>query len=304
MAITLKEGRSVRGKEIIVERPDGRRLNVMPYPDPIFDSSGTVVEAVNMLVDITGLKQKEVELRESEDKYRKLAAELQISINTEEEFISIASHELKTPITTISAFLQVLIEMHPEIKDNLTNYMLTRSKAQVDRLIALTRDLLDITKIKAGKLDLNFEDVLLNDIVDVVINDFSSTVSSHTIIKSGKSNSRVKCDRSYIEQVISNILTNAAKYSKNADKIIVSINEDEKNIQVDIQDFGMGIAKENIPKVFDRFFRAHGKDGGMLSSLGLGLYISADIIKRHDGKIWVESEIGKGSTFHFSLPKC
>ena len=304
MAITLKEGRSVRGKEIIVERPDGQRRNVMPYPDPIFDSSGAVVEAVNMLVDITDLKQKETALRESEDKYRKLAAELQISLKTEEEFISIASHELKTPITTINAFLQVLLEMHPELNDQRTNYMLTRSKAQVDRLISLTRDLLDVTKIKAGKLDLNFEDVCLDNIVDDVINDLSSTISSHTIIKTGESNSKVKCDKSHIEQVISNILTNAAKYSKNADKIIVSINEDEKNIQVDIQDFGMGIAKKNIPKVFDRFFRAHGKDGGMLSSLGLGLYISADIIKRHNGKIWVDSEIGKGSVFHFSLPKC
>jgi signal transduction histidine kinase len=303
MAITLKEGRSVRGKEIVVERPDGQRRNVMPYPDPIFDSSGTVIEAVNMLVDITDLKQKEIALRDSEDKYRKLAAELQISLKTEEEFISIASHELKTPITSINAFLQVLLQMHPELKDNRTNYMLARSKAQVDRLISLIRELLDVTKIKAGKLDLNFEDVCLNNIVDDVIFDHSSTIMSHTIIKTGESNTRVQCDKSRIEQVISNLLTNAIKYSGNADKIIVSIQEDEKNIQVDIQDFGMGIDKENLSKVFDRFFRAHGQDGGMLSSLGLGLYICADIINRHNGKIWVDSVHGKGSVFHFSLPK-
>jgi len=303
MAIALKEGRSVRNKEIIVERPDGERRNIMPHPDPIFDSSGAVVEAVNMLVDITDLKQKEAALRESEDKYRKLAAELQISLKTEEEFISIASHELKTPITSINAFLQVLLQMHPEVKDNRTNYMLTRSKSQVDRLITLIRELLDVTKIKAGKLDLNLEDVCLNDIIDDVIHDHLSTLTSHTIIKSGESDTRIKCDKSRIEQVVSNLLTNAIKYSVNADKIIVSIHEDEKNIQVDIRDFGMGIDKENVSKVFDRFFRAHGQDGGMLSSLGLGLYISADIIKRHNGKIWVDSEQGKGSTFHFSLPK-
>jgi len=303
MAIALKEGRSVRNKEIIVERPDGERRNIMPHPDPIFDSSGAVVEAVNMLVDITDLKQKEAALRESEDKYRKLAAELQISLKTEEEFISIASHELKTPITSINAFLQVLLQMHPEVKDNRTNYMLTRSKSQVDRLITLIRELLDVTKIKAGKLDLNLEDVCLNDIIDDVIHDHLSTLTSHTIIKSGESDTRIKCDKSRIEQVVSNLLTSAIKYSVNADKIIVSIHEDEKNIQVDIRDFGMGIDKENVSKVFDRFFRAHGQDGGMLSSLGLGLYISADIIKRHNGKIWVDSEQGKGSTFHFSLPK-
>ena len=162
-----------------------------------------------MLVDITDLKQKEIALRESEDKYRRLAAELQISLKTEEEFISIASHELKTPVTSINAFLQVLLQMHPEIKDNRTNYMLTRSKAQVDRLISLIRELLDVTKIKAGKLDLNFEDVCLNNIVDDVIHDHSSTITSHTIIKSGESNTRVRCDKSRIEQVVSNLLTNA-----------------------------------------------------------------------------------------------
>ena len=304
MAVALKEGRSIRGKEIIVERPDGQRRNVMPHPDPIFDSSGNVVEAVNMLVDITHLKEKENALRESEDKYRKLTEELQTALRTEEEFISIASHELKTPVTSINAFLQVLLQMHPELDNNRTNYMLTRSKAQVDRLIILIRDLLDVTKIKAGRLDLNFEEVRLNDLLQEVVRDHSSTIATHAIIKTGQSTGKVNCDKSRIEQVISNLLTNAIKYSYNADKIIVSISEDEKNIQVDVQDFGMGITNENMPKVFDRFFRAHGKDGGMLSSLGLGLYISADIIKRHNGRIWVDSEIGKGSTFHFSLPKC
>lgn len=256
-----------------------------------------------MLVDITDLKQKENEIRESEVKYKKLTEELQTALHTEEEFISIASHELKTPITSINAFLQVLLQMHPELKDDRTNYMLTRSKAQVDRLINLIRELLDVTKIKAGKLDLNFEEVCLNNILDDVIHDHSSTISSHTIIKTGDSNCKVKCDRGRIEQVISNLLTNAAKYSTNADKIIVTLQENKNDIQMDVQDFGMGIAKENLPKVFNRFFRAHGTDGGMLSSLGLGLYISADIINRHNGKIWVDSKVGKGSTFHFSLPK-
>lgn len=304
MAIALKEGRTVKGKEIIVERPDGIRRNVMPHPCPIFDSSGAVVEAVNMLVDITDLKQKENALRESEEKYRKLAEELHIALKTEEEFIAIASHELKTPITSINAFLQILIEMYPEQENDRTNYMLTRSKGQVNRLINLISELLDVSKIKSGKLDLNFEDVCLNNIVDEVIDDHSSTLTSHTIIKTGESDSKVRCDKNRIEQVISNLIANAAKYSYNTDKILVSIHEDGKKIQVDIQDFGIGIAKENLSKVFDRFFRAHGQDGGMLSSLGLGLYLSANIIKRHKGKIWVDSEIGKGSTFHFSLPKC
>ena len=303
MAVALKEGRPVRGTEIIVERPDGVRRNVMPHPDPIFDSSGTVVEAVNMLVDITDLKQKEYALIESEDRYKRLAEDLQDALKTEEEFISIASHELKTPVTSINAFIEVLLQMHDERTEDRTKYILTRSKAQVNRLISLISSLLDVTKIKSGKLELNFEEVCLNDFLENIIHDQSSIITSHAIIKRGESNSIIQCDKSRIEQVITNLLTNAVKYSNKSDKIIVTISENAKNIQVDVEDFGMGISMENKRKVFDRFFRAHGKDSGMLSSLGLGLYISKDIIHRHHGKIWVDSEIDKGSAFHFSLPK-
>jgi two-component system, chemotaxis family, CheB/CheR fusion protein len=304
MAVALKEGRSVRGEEIIVERPDGTRRNIMPYPDPIFNKAGQVIEAINMLVDITDLKQKENALRDSEEKYKQLATDLQIALKTEEDLISVASHELKTPITSIKIFLEVLLQMYPEEKGNNTNYMLTRSKAQVDRLIHLIQDLLDVTKIKSGKLELQLEEVCLNDILENVIQDVSSAISSHKIIKSGQTNAKVRCDCVRIEQVITNLLTNAVKYSPGTGEVIVYITENIKNIQVDVKDFGTGIAKENLPKVFDRFFREHGPDKGMLSSLGLGLYISADIIKRHKGKIWADSEPGEGSVFHFTLLKC
>ena len=158
---------------------------------------------------------------------------------------------------------------------------------------------MDVTKIKAGKLDLNFEIVSINHLVDDVIHDLSSTIGSHRIIKIGGIISKVRCDENRIKQVLNNLLTNAVKYSMAAEKEVVTVSEDDRNIQVDIHDFGMGIAKENLPKVFDRFFRAHGTDSGMLSSLGLGLYISTDIIKRHSGKIWVESVVGQVQPFIF-----
>lgn len=303
MAIALKEGRPVRGIEIMVERPDGQRINVMPYPDPVFDRSGNIVESINMLVDITDIKKKENELRESENKYRILAEVLQSALKTEEEFISIASHELKTPITSLNLYLQVLLQAHTIGDDDNTTHLLKRSKVQVDRLIKLLGDLLDATKIKAGKLALNFEDVCLNGMLEDVINDYSSTLSAHSIIKTGKSTTLVRADKSRIEQVLTNLLTNAVKYSPRSNKIIVSISEDENNVKVSVQDFGIGISKKNLDKVFNRFFRAHVDDGEMLSSLGLGLYISSDIISRHHGKIWVDSDQGKGSTFYFSLPK-
>jgi len=302
MALALKEGRKVRAQEIIVERPDGTRRNVMPYPDPIFNAEGVLVEAVNMLVDITEIKQKEEALQESENRYKLIAEELQQALKTEEEFIFIASHELKTPVTSISVYLEMLLLMHPELKEDKTNYMLTRSKAQLDKLINLIRNLLDLTKIKSERLEVNFKEECLDDIVNEAIKDHMVTIS-HAIIKKGEVRAKINCDKGRISQVISNIITNAAKYSPEADKIIVTISEHKNTVQIDIEDFGIGISTDNKNKIFERFFRAHGRDSGMLSSLGLGLYISANIIDLHKGKIWVDSKPGEGSIFHFSLPK-
>ncbi len=303
MAIALKEGRSVRGKEIIVERPDGQRINVMPYPDPILDASGKVVAAINLLVDITELKKKENELRESENRYKTMATDLHSALKTEEEFISIASHELKTPLTSLNLYLTVLLQMHPELSDKTTNYLLTRSKVQVSRLIRLLGDLLDISKIRVGKLDLNFEDVSIDKIIEDIIPAYSSTMPSHSITKTGKSTGTVKADKGRIEQVVDNLLMNAVKYSPDANEIIITISESGTNVDVCVQDFGTGISPQNINEIFDNPFNVNAADREMFSRPGPGLYISNDIILRHNGKMWVDSEIGKGSSFYFSLPK-
>ena len=229
--------------------------------------------------------------------------ELQLALKTEEEFLSAASHELKTPVTSINAFIQILQSIYPETsKETQTHYIVTRIKFQVDRLIRLMGDLLDATKIRSGKLKLNVEEVSLDKVVDNLIRDYSSPVTTHKIIKKGKCIGKVSCDKDRIEQVISNLLDNAIKYSPTSDNIIITTGTDKNNALFSVQDFGTGIEPESKNKIFDRFFRAHGEDSGNLSSLGLGLYISADIIKRHNGNIWVDSEPGKGSTFHFSLP--
>ena len=229
---------------------------------------------------------------------------LQQALKTEEQFISIACHELKTPVTSINAFIQILQENYLQgPMDDRTSHILSRTKFQVDRLIRLIDNLLDVAKIASGKLDLNIEEVYLDKIIDEQIQDYSTTIKSHKLSRKGNSLSKIKCDKDRIEQVISSLLANAIKYSLASDKIIISLDEDLENVHVNIQDFGIGIESASKSKIFDHFYRAHGKDSGKVSSLGLGLYICEDIIKRHNGKIWVDSEIGKGSTFHFSLPK-
>jgi signal transduction histidine kinase len=232
-----------------------------------------------------------------------MRTKLQLALKTEEEFLSAASHELKTPITSINAFIQILQSIYPETSiEKQTHYIVTRIKFQVDRLIRLMGDLLDATKIRTGTLKLNVEEVSLDQVVDNLIRDYSFPVTTHKIIKKGSIIGKVSCDKDRIQQVISNLLDNAIKYSPTSDNIIISTGRDKNNVLFSVQDFGTGIEPESKNKIFDRFFRAHGEDSGNLSSLGLGLYISADIIKRHNGKIWVDSEPGKGSTFHFSLP--
>lgn len=233
----------------------------------------------------------------------KAREKLQDALRTEEEFLSIASHELKTPITSINAFLGILLQTFTEQKDKQANYFLRRTKFQVERLITLISELLDVTKIKAGRLDMHFSIVNVNDMVGEMIKDYTSTYSSHKIIKNDIPPIEIRCDRNRMEQALSNLLSNAIKYSPGSDKINLNITADDTQVTFTVQDFGIGIAKENQQRVFDKFFREHAGDAGMLSSLGLGLYICADIIKRHKGKIWVDSEIGKGTSFHFTIPR-
>ena len=229
--------------------------------------------------------------------------QLQNALKTEEEFLSIASHELKTPITSLHAFLEILLQTFPPEKDKQTNYFLNRAKVQVQRLISLISELLDVTKIKAGKLELQYSVVNLKELVEELVQDYSSTGSSHKIIAKDFPEIMISCDKNRIEQVLSNLLSNAIKYSPASDSILLNVIEEDEFIQVNIHDYGIGIAEKNKLKVFDRFFREHKGETGMLSSLGLGLYICADIIKSHNGKIWVDSGIESGTTFHFTLPK-
>jgi len=303
MAIALKEGKSVRGYEVVVERPDGQRRNVMPYPDPIFNSSGEVVGAVNLLVDITDLKQKEKALKESEISYKRLAEQLEAALKTEEEFMSIASHELKTPITSIKLFVDLLHQSTEHGIDDKGKHFLSRVQIQVDKLIVLIKELIDATKIKSGSLELHNEAVSVNHMIKDLIDDVKATAPKHSFKVHEIGDAKIYCDKNRIEQVIINLLTNAIKYSKPGSNIDITISDNKDHVQVSVSDQGKGIEPESISKIFDRFFRAHQEDEGILSSVGLGLYISRDIITRHNGKIWADSLLGRGSVFHFTLPK-
>ncbi len=217
-------------------------------------------------------------------------------------FIGIASHELKTPITTLSAYTQLLESRIKHKGDTKDAYLLQNILSQTNRITALVDDLLHVSRIQSGKLELTLKKIDLNELIRKTIIDFQYINASHEIIEKGSIQAKVLADENRIRQVLINFLTNAIKYSPKADKIIIHLTSEKNNALIGVQDFGLGITKEDIPHLFTRFYRSKEKSERNVSGFGLGLYISSEIIKKHRGKIWVESEEGKGSTFYFSLP--
>ncbi len=218
------------------------------------------------------------------------------------EFIGMASHELKTPVTSIKAFAQVLQSRFAKAGDLESAQLLLKMDGQLEKLTSLIGDLLDVTKLETGKLQFHRKFFDLKDLVSEIVEEMQRTTERHKIqIKLG-SPVNLYGDRDRIGQTLTNLLTNAIKYSPKANKIVVSTKADKKEATVCIQDFGVGIPKEAQGKVFDQFYRVAGRNEETYSGMGLGLYVSKEIINRHNGRIWLESEKGKGSKFYFALP--
>lgn len=218
------------------------------------------------------------------------------------DFLSMASHELKTPITSLKLFIDLLCrEASKSDSEKIVTYA-KRIQDQANRLMELTNDLLDVSKVETGKLLLKKVIFNLNDFIKDIVADLQPTATKHKVIIKDIPNIKIFADRYRIYQVLVNLITNAIKYSEDG-KIIISAIKKEKEVIISVQDFGLGIPKHQQNKIFERLYQA--KDSGQSKTypgLGLGLYISKEIILRHGGRIWVESKKGKGSTFFFSLP--
>jgi len=222
--------------------------------------------------------------------------------NQKDEFVGVATHELKTPVTSIKAYTQILKNRFQKKGDKASTDLLSKMDAQLDKLITLISDLLDVTKIEAGKMSFNLENFNFNALVGELIEELQRTTTRHTIEIKGKAPKKVYGDRDRTGQVLTNLISNAIKYSPYSDKINVMISQDSKGVTLCVQDYGVGVPKKKQERVFERFYRVSGPKEDTYPGLGLGLYISSEIVKRQGGRIWVESTKGKGSTFCFSLP--
>lgn len=219
-----------------------------------------------------------------------------------DDFIAIVSHELKTPLTGILLFSKHL-EKHLTQKNDVKGlYYQSKIASQTERLTQLMASFVNVYSIQNGKLLLRKTNFDIKELIYSVVTDFQYTNESHTIIHKELRKIVIYADKERISQVLINLISNALKYSPNSDKIIIDLYENKKEVVISVQDFGSGISREEQKKIFDRFFRVKSETENKISGLGLGLFISAEIVNRHSGKIWVESIHGNGSTFYFSIP--
>lgn len=220
----------------------------------------------------------------------------------QEYYLGILGHELKTPLAGIKAFAQITQRRLRLGDQRKVDYYLTRIDSQVDKLTKFVNELLDVTRLHAKKLNIDEEVFNFNDLVKEIIDNFKQPAKGYEIVTKNNANKNIIADRNRIGEVIINLISNAIKYSNGIPRLIVKSNSDCKNITFNIQDFGIGIPKEKQSKIFEPFFRAGNSREEKLAGLGLGLYISSEIIKLHGGRMWVESKSGEGSIFYFTLP--
>jgi PAS domain S-box-containing protein len=277
----IRRGERVDHFETIRRHKDGSLLDISLTVSPIVNSDGTIVGASKIARDIT---------------------ERRMLDRQKDAFIGIAAHELRTPVTGIKAYTQLLSRRLTRAGDTASVETLGKLEAQVDRLNGLITDLLDITRMESGDLPFRPAPFDLDRLLSDVIEEVQGTTSQHRIVAELTAGVTITGDSERIAQVVMNLLTNAIKYSPEADKVVVrTVREGDRAI-ISVQDFGIGIPTDDQAYIFDRFYRVTTKGRDGYAGLGLGLYIAAEFVKRHGGDIWVESEEGHGSTISVALP--
>lgn len=267
--------------EYRLRRYDGQYRWVQDNGIPHFAKDKTFNGFIGTCVDIHELK--EIEQRKN-------------------QFIIAASHELKTPLTTLNIYIQLLADYFKNSSQEKYNSYVSGAKEQVDKINELINQLLDLSRIQSGSLDFTSSIFSFDDLVRKIVNKIQAMTPTHQFILKGKTIGLINADAERISQALTNLLTNASKYSKEDDTIVVEMFEDRKYARVSVTDFGMGIEKEHLAKIFERFYRIPGKKEETFPGMGIGLFLSQRIIKKHGGKISVESVANKETKFTIQIP--
>jgi PAS domain S-box-containing protein len=245
------------------------------------NDDGEVKSVIGTILDITEAK---------EDDLRK------------DDFIGMVSHELKTPLTSLVGYSQILSLHAKRSNDDFAKDKIDKVLSQVKKMSTMINGFLNVSRLESGKIQVNKQPFMMNALINETIEDLGIRAGTHHIEFAECTDMSVVADRDKIGTVFSNLLSNAVKYSPAAMHIFVKCDVKEKSVIISVTDEGMGIAASDLEKLFDRYYRAENKQMQHISGFGIGLYLCAEIINRHDGRIWAESEVGKGSTFYVELP--
>lgn len=245
------------------------------------DQNNKAISVYAVLMDVTDQKQ---------DEQRK------------NDFIAMVSHELKTPLTSMKGYIQVLQLKARQENLAFSNKALEGAERQIGKMTNMINGFLNVSRLESGKISMDFKNIELADLVKEVIEEYATTITSHHFQHQFTDKLFVKADWDKLGQVINNLISNAIKYSPISSQIFINCFRDGDAAVFKITDQGMGISSGNLPRLFERFYRVENASTATVAGFGIGLYLSAEIIKRHGGKIWAESELGKSSTFYFSIP--
>ncbi|MEO9021614.1 MAG: PAS domain-containing sensor histidine kinase [Ginsengibacter sp.] len=267
--------------EYRLRRHDGQYRWILDSATPRFTKNKKFLGFIGSGVDIHELKEIE---------YKK------------DQFINAASHELRTPVTSLSVYLHLLKEYFENSPDKKYRSFVSGAMGQVNKIAELIDQILDLSRIQSGSLNFKYSIFSFGDFVKSIVKKIQAVNPSHTIRLKGNIHSMIKGDPTRLSQALENLLGNALKYSKEDGKIVVALSEDTKFVKVNVIDFGLGINKEYLTQVFERFYRIQGTKEETFPGLGIGLYVSQEIIKKHGGKISAESIRDKETKFTFQIP--
>jgi PAS domain S-box-containing protein len=275
------QGELVETQDIILRSPiTGADLIVRSSAAPIRDEHGKIIGAVAVARDITEL----IELDRMKD-----------------DFIKVAAHELRTPVTIVKGYAQA-IGRTKHITDEQRESMLAAINEGSNRITRVVEDLLDISQLQIGKLSINEERLDLGDLVENVVHHMAPFAPKNPMHLRKINGLYVNGDESRLKQVVKHLLENAIKFSPEGGPIDITLEQSDHEAIVAIRDQGVGIPKDRQTHIFERFYRAHTGTPFDYGGMGVGLYISHEIVHAHHGRIWFKSEEGKGSTFFFALP--
>lgn len=271
--------------EMRFKNTDGKYIWHLNIASPVLDEQGNITMWVGSTTDIQVLKEEE---------------------QRKSDFVSMLSHELKTPVTSIKGHVQLLLRNLSKEKETIESSRIKPSLSRIDRLLmqltGLISDMLDLTRIESGRLDLRKEPFLLDVLIAEVIEDFRLSHQQHRFHLSLDSGIEVTADRNKISQVLINLIANAVKYGPDSEVIDITLFAANSEALISVKDYGIGIEQKDQRKIFERFYRVEGQSEFYYSGFGIGLYLANSIIQYHEGKISLESVKDKGSTFTVHIP--